>query len=107
MTATNGFGSDFVTKVDFIDVNNSFVNIENLQNTFSIYPNPSNSVINLTSLNNFKPQIYKIYNINGQEIETKQYNGNDIDISGLSNGNYSLILIDENGTIRTSKFMKN
>lgn len=61
----------------------------------SIYPNPSNSLINIDG--NIIVSSVKVYNTTGQLVLSKENTStNSIDISGLSNGIYLIHLLDKN-----------
>lgn len=80
-----------------------------IANNFKLYPNPSNSVLNITTGNKgITPQSYIIYNNIGQVIGSDKVNSTSfsLDISGYSNGIYFMKL-EFNGTSQTLKFIKN
>jgi hypothetical protein len=61
------------------------------QTTYAFYPNPTNSFVNV---NNFSIGMHlKAYSIYGQLLT--ESDTNQIDISNLSNGNYFVLLFDE------------
>jgi len=60
----------------------------------SIYPNPTNGIINLTGF--FQPVWLKISDITGKTIFTSDYFPSQIDLSGQSKGIYFVKIISEN-----------
>lgn len=74
-------------------------------NTFSIYPNPTNSKVNIKSENKFDE--FEIYNVLGQKVLTSRISENqEIDMSSLKSGTYFLKLKSEN-LIKNVKILKN
>jgi len=79
--------------------NNDFKN-SNLQ--FSMYPNPTNDVLNIDMEKEVKT--VEIYSLQGQKVlsaTTKEIN-----VSSLSNGTYLMRLEDIDGAIQTQRFIK-
>lgn len=75
---------------------------------FSIYPNPSRDIINVSIPSTIKDHYnVEIYNSNGQLISKRSYYTKNLvlDISSYSNGNYYLKLFDNNYSI-IEKFIK-
>ena len=77
---------------------------ENTNNFFSIYPNPTNGVLNIKSATSITE--ITVYNNLGQLLFTSEEK-NQIDISSLSQGIYFLKIQDESGQIETKKILKN
>jgi hypothetical protein len=79
---------------------------DNLVDTsFSIYPNPTNSKVNIKSENKFDEA--EIYNVLGQKVLTSRIPENqEIDMSSLTSGTYFLKLKSEN-LIKNVKILKN
>ena len=75
------------------------------ENYFSIYPNPANDVLNITS--KLASEIYSlsVYNVLGQLVQTITRPTKTVDVSGLKTGNYILKVNTENG-ISSNKFTK-
>ncbi|MCB9310581.1 MAG: T9SS type A sorting domain-containing protein [Lewinellaceae bacterium] len=72
-----------------------------------LFPNPTSDFI---VLEDFKDQYtsVKIYNLNGQLIQSMEKTDNTVDISKLRNGYYRIQLLDKNGhIIHNGKFLKN
>ncbi len=99
----SGFASDTIGSQDFICVNYSKINENNLPDNITIYPNPASSVIILES--NLKIEELVFYNVNGKEIFSKPFNGDAIDISFLKKGFYLLEIKCEEG-ISMQKIIK-
>lgn len=101
---------------DAVDVftlkyNAAIVNVKEINNNkidVSIYPNPSNSLLNIkinSSINDYK---IEIVSITGQSVFTKNYSilSPIIDISSFSNGVYFLNISQNNIIISSSKIIK-
>ena len=82
------------------------VGINELDNSFNIYPNPSNGVINIQSSNIIKT--INIYNMIGNLVMVKNIANNQttINVENLTNGVYFMELNLNNGSILNSKFIK-
>lgn len=85
---------------------NSCVGIKeySLQNHLKIYPNPTINYINIEQSNLEKSKI-EIINSLGQTVLKSEFK-NQIDISGLVSGFYTLLLKDNSGGVITKKFVK-
>lgn len=77
-------------------------------NYFTVYPNPVNNTLNLSSKENIKVQSVSIYNTLGQLILVipNAQNTKSIDVSSLTTGNYFIKINSDKGTSNT-KFVKN
>lgn len=78
---------------------------QNIENKINVFPNPSNSILNIkfsSSIENFE---ISIYNTNGQKVLYSKDN-KQIDISQFKNGIY-LMKITDNETIYSFKLVKN
>ncbi|WP_054852081.1 M43 family zinc metalloprotease [Olleya sp. ITB9] len=100
LTGTYYFGSQLA----FLSVNNF-----ELENSISIYPNPTVSSLNIkTSNSNDLPNTYKVYNMLGQLVLEKAINSTQdltIDTTPFSNGMY-FIKISKDGNAATFPFIK-
>ncbi|WP_339630350.1 M43 family zinc metalloprotease [Bizionia echini] len=79
-----------------------------LNNTISIFPNPTTSVLNIKTTDSDLPNNYAIYNMLGQVIRTATINGaSDLQIStsDMSNGMYFIKISKDNATL-TLPFIK-
>lgn len=105
----NGSGGDVIktSSVTYL-ANSTGIDDSSTSNTLiSVFPNPSASVLHITSPSVFEKGF--IYSINGSLIKTIseiELINKTIDIADLSNGNYYLSLSSSNKTY-TSKFVKN
>lgn len=92
----------FLMKIDDISVTPG-TGVENHETTTSIYPNPANNVLNITSNENINR--VEVYNMMGQMVG--MYEANDvntqINTSSFANGVYTVKISTENGT-STKKF---
>ncbi len=72
---------------------------------FSYYPNPTNGILNLKSVDNIEN--VSLYNLLGQLVVNNSVNAttSQVDISGLSTGTY-LMKVSVNGQIGTYKVLK-
>ncbi|MGB3948117.1 MAG: T9SS type A sorting domain-containing protein [Bacteroidia bacterium] len=88
--------SSFPTQIQTISNNNSF----------EVYPNPSNGIFNLTS--NKKITSYSIFDTLGRKMldKTASKNMQSIDIQSLNTGIYYLTLQFEDGSIGNQKLVK-
>ena len=81
----------------------AFLSVPNFNaENFKIYPNPTTTILNIES--NTTLETIEIYNILGTKVMTTS--ALTINVAGLQNGMYLLKLINENGQISTSKFIK-
>lgn len=82
----------------------SSVNKYELNNVFSIYPNPANGIVKINLEQNILVKSIAILNLNGQKV--MEINGaSSIDVSELSNGLYFIQAISDKG-MHTQKFIK-
>ncbi|MGJ8591149.1 MAG: T9SS type A sorting domain-containing protein [Aquaticitalea sp.] len=75
-------------------------------NALSIYPNPTNGVINVVLSNGGIVQNMNVYNVAGQKL-MEVSNTNKIDISNLSSGIYLLKMKDTKNNSITKQIIKN
>ena len=89
-------------------LNITVVNLENsdMASTkgLKLYPNPVTNILNLDTLAVIKN--VSIITVNGQRIETKVVNGNQINVENLQNGFYILEVNVEEGTKIYKNFIK-
>ena len=92
----------FLMKIDDISVTPG-TGVENHETTTSIYPNPANNVLNITSNENINR--VEVFNMMGQMVGA--YEANDvntqINTTAFANGVYTVKIATENGT-STKKF---
>lgn len=70
----------------------------------TVYPNPTNSALNVGSFNG-QPLTYQIHDIAGKLVQTGITLGT-IDVSGLQKGVYAVSVADEKG-VASARFLKN
>jgi hypothetical protein len=70
---------------------------------FSVYPNPTSSILKIDD-SNFSLKNIEIYNIIGKKVFTSSKN--EINLEGLVNGVYVLKVQSENGNIATKRIVK-
>lgn len=99
-----GSGSYLNPSIGVLAVSNLAVSTTE-KNIFNIYPNPSNSIITISTPNEIIEKT--IYNLQGKLIKSIQNNSKEIDIKDLSDGIYLLKITTENGIINTQKLIKN
>jgi len=93
LIATNSGGSDTLTKLGYINVNNSLGLISNFTSNIKIYPNPTENLINI-DINNYNGQIYsELYDIIGNLII--KTNNKTVDLCNYANGIYFLKVVHE------------
>ncbi|SDW28078.1 Por secretion system C-terminal sorting domain-containing protein [Lutibacter oricola] len=73
--------------------------------SISLYPNPSQNTISISSKKNVKIAKVEVYNILGQQVLNSEYNGN-IDISKLSKGSYIAKIFQDTNVVSTKRFVK-
>jgi polyhydroxybutyrate depolymerase len=88
-----------------IDNTLSLPNFEDLENSISIFPNPTSTIINVEANNLLEIKEIIIYNTLGVNLNLKTTNGF-IDINHLNTGVYFLSIETSNGTV-TKKVVKN
>lgn len=97
------FNPGNINKTKYIYVNSvaAGVNEINLDNYFSVYPNPSGGKINITSsMSNVQYKSTEVYTIEGEKIyqSTTNTDKSEINLSSQPNGVYFLQLKTEQGT---------
>lgn len=104
-----GIYFDYSSPTDTNDAETTFAELNNgsfdPDNSVKIYPNPTNSVINIIS--DFSIESIELYDIQGRILEThlESTNTSTLDISGKSNGIYFLKIKTESG-IKVEKIIK-
>jgi Leucine-rich repeat (LRR) protein len=79
---------------------------ENLIDTnFTLYPNPVNDILNLSTKQQTKIYSLTIYNLLGQQVQTTTSPNKSIDVSILKTGSYFVKVITGKG-VSSSKFVK-
>jgi hypothetical protein len=73
---------------------------------FSLYPNPTDSVLNIKTQKDIAISSTSIYNTIGQLVLISTGDRNSIDVSSLKTGSYFIKIVSNIGTT-SSKFIKN
>ncbi len=77
---------------------------ENVVVDIKLYPNPTSSILNVTSVS--EKATFRIFNLIGQTVAEGKIADGTIDVSRLNNGNY-IMEISDNETSITKRFIKN
>ena len=101
-----GFSQDTTLNLIYGSCATPSTGIDELTNSFSIYPNPSNSLITIQAANTIKT--VNIYNMIGNLVMVKNLSNNQstLNIENLTNGVYFMELKLSNGSLLNSKFIK-
>ncbi len=108
LIASNSFGSDTLTKTQYINVNNSFCfpdsREEHLAKSLRIYPNPSNGEVNIALERVFDGLNIDLIDMRGNMIQRHQFNSLvdgviTLDLNELSSGLYLLRFRSDNESI--------
>jgi len=78
---------------------------ETLVNNLILYPNPTQSVLNLSSITNFTNSKFSIFDVQGKKVMDAKLNSNTINVSVLAIGNY-ILKVQEDNTVKTQHFIK-
>ncbi|MCF6132440.1 T9SS type A sorting domain-containing protein [Flavobacterium wongokense] len=81
------------------------VDSNEIHTSFSIYPNPARTILNLDNQSNYQVKSVTIYNLLAQVVEKTKGNNRIIDVSALATGTYLLRIETDNGYFST-KFIK-
>lgn len=74
-------------------------------NDLIVYPNPTKSVLNLSTLNDLNDAIYSVFDINGRRVLNAKLESNTIDVTSLSAGQYILRIVS-GSEVKNQKFIK-
>ncbi len=85
--------------------NLKIVDFENLNNAFTVYPNPTKGIITIASVENISIDKIEIVDVLGQIVSVKTENTSQIDISEFSNGVY-ILKIHSGESVFQKKIMK-
>jgi PKD repeat protein len=104
LTLTNDCGTITVTKLisNAGQVITGIDNVSALQKAVSIYPNPSKSLVAISTSSQIKMKSVAVYNVVGQQmvgsdnLNTEHYN---INVSGLSVGIYNVLISTDQGQV--------
>jgi hypothetical protein len=96
--------TSYLYPYSFTIQNTLSINDNLVDNTFSIYPNPTNSKVNIKS--EIKFDLVEIYNVLGQKVLSSKISENqEVDMSLLTSGTYFLKLKSES-LIKNAKIIK-
>jgi len=70
-----------------------------------IYPNPTKSVLNLSTLQDLNDVIYSVFDLNGRRVLNAKLDSKTIDVSNLSAGQYILRIVS-GSAVKNQKFIK-
>lgn len=85
----------------------STLGIENFTNSnFTIYPIPTNTILNIKIDSNLILKIAQIFDLNGKKVMETEVKSNTIAIDSLSKGTYILLIKDNNDKEYCQKFIK-
>lgn len=71
-----------------------------------LYPNPTSTLINLSSLEDFDQPTYSVFDVQGKLVMHSKLTQQSIDVSALANGNY-ILKVSDASKAKTQKFIKN
>jgi hypothetical protein len=75
----------------------------NAINKISLYPNPTNDVLNVSSSN--KISKIEVYDLLGRKVASKN-NASDVNVAALGKGAYIVKVVQENGSVVAKQFIK-
>jgi Secretion system C-terminal sorting domain len=93
---------DSLGNFDFVSAINT---ITKTTESISLYPNPTNAIINIQALHPEEIKTISLFNINGSLINTYPYDSKSINLSEYANGNYYLKIQYQN-SFETKKIIK-
>jgi hypothetical protein len=96
----NGTASNYVDNSTCTTL--SVENVETNNNSFFLYPNPANDIVNISLDSELK--IVEIYNLQGQKVLSST--SKNVIVSNLSRGIYMVRVESENGSTSTQKLVK-
>jgi len=95
LIATNVFGSDTMTKADYIHTIPDGINENSLNSSVVLFPNPSTGTVHLTLPANSKTEI-TVLNLLGNKMYSTQLNGSGlIKLNNLTKGVYFVRITDK------------
>ena len=101
-TTYNGILSNYVLRLKGNSVlsTNDFI-----KDKITLYPNPTQNILNFSLPETNTATAYEIYNLLGEKLSNGNLNSNSINVSALAKGVFMVKLITENGVL-TEKFIK-
>ena len=88
--------------------NTAMFSVSEVRDGLYLYPNPTFGEIRFMGLLPARRYTYKVYSLQGQEVLSGRLSSGKTDVSGLANGQYILVLEDEEGgkTLRRRLLIK-
>lgn len=77
--------------------------VEFANNTISLYPNPAQEVLNVSSSNSITK--IEVYDLLGRKVASKN-NASDVNVAALGKGAYIVKVVQENGSVVAKQFIK-
>lgn len=105
----NAENQDFILLDDVIVTAGTAGIKDNLASTFTVSPNPTNSIINISNANNTLFNAITVADINGRTVKSSKFDGvynAQINVSDLAAGVYMMTVTSDKGNI-TKKIVKN
>jgi hypothetical protein len=101
-----GFTQDTTLNLQFGSCDTPGTGITQLENKLSVFPNPSNGIINIQSA--YKLKSVNVYNMIGNLVMVRNISSNQaiLNIETLTNGVYFLELNSYDGSVINTKFIK-
>ena len=90
--------------IELVSPNNASIEENKVTQELLVYPNPTNSVLNIDTKGERILSI-RIFNISGQLINSELNSDNTIDVSQFNNGMYIIQVETDNG-VALSRFIK-
>lgn len=105
LTATNANGSDDETKTDYITIDNTASIQLAAINPMILYPQPAHNQVRVKGVTS--PRSFMVYNLNGQLVLSGSVIENQVNVSTLNAGIYSVMVEDAKGNVYKSKLLLN
>jgi hypothetical protein len=105
IASTSMLFDNFVVRASATDTLLSTESIGNSENKFSIYPNPTSNVLNISNTNNIEIKNIFVSDINGRVVKNESGSLTQINISDLNAGVYFITIEAAEGKT-TQKFIK-
>jgi hypothetical protein len=105
--------SGIIDVIEDVNINETITVVEgqvlgqqdNLVTNLIAFPNPTTNVLNVSNINELENPIYTIFDTTGRRVANAKLTSNSIDVSYLSQGNYTLRVFDNN-TRKVQRFIK-
>jgi hypothetical protein len=95
--------SVYVDSIVFDNVNLGANDFKQESNMISLYPNPAQEVLNVSSSN--KISKIEVYDLLGRKVASKN-NASDVNVAALGKGVYIVKVLQENGSVIAKQFIK-